>query len=394
MNLLKELCRAHHVEGYSRSNPFAKELFLQALLWSCDPNCNACSNGYVLRRQQAASPRVFGHNVRWVPEHHIKREESGIWKILTNSTLRTDLRPPTYDSSAWRGALIHPRRLQRPKDLIDQIAYSPMNNTLQCSLWPDCFKRAYKIMYKLTRFGDRKAQQEFRRGNTLIFSQNTASFTDVLPIGNPNLAELDKCRPMIVKQSRIQKMLRWLINESKNPAYSAVSFFNGERLAQLVRCNSGVLNSTSPAPTAVSASTSASASVSVAPQVSDGQTSDGDTARWSHLDPFGLVGVCVERDVKISLEEQVKHWLNLYDSDFDVFRHLAFRVPKEKVARIAAALLEIYRISTVFWRFVQAHTYFNQARQAPHARFQFVPHRIRVHARNKPLFMQVSRTIN
>ncbi|SCZ93474.1 BZ3500_MvSof-1268-A1-R1_Chr6-3g08685 [Microbotryum saponariae] len=33
---------------------------------------------------------------------------------------------------------------------------------------------------------------------------------------NPNLAELNKCRPMIVKQSRIQKMLRWLINESKN----------------------------------------------------------------------------------------------------------------------------------------------------------------------------------
>ncbi|SCZ89583.1 BZ3500_MvSof-1268-A1-R1_Chr1-1g01273 [Microbotryum saponariae] len=392
-----------------------------------------------------------------------------------------------------------------------------MNNTLQCSLCPDCFKRlfpttgpptkpprswsngfyraldhvpadvrvcfsnasqlehlftararAYKSVYKLTRFGDPKVQQEPTRGNTLIFSQNTASFTDVLPIsveeladsvcvlfcaGSPNLAELDKCRPMIVKQSRIQKMLRWLINESKNPAYSAVSFFNGERLAQLVRCNSGVLNSTSPAPTAVSASTSASASVSVAPQVSDGQTSDGDSLvpdavlanvftaetveptsslfegyatahndsdepvfehvhvpppatdepvhSWPHLDPFGLVGVCVERDVKISLEEQVKHWLNLYDSDFrcdpsfpfiisnilrrrDVFRHLAFRVPKEKVARIAAALLEIYRISTVFWRFVQAHTYFNQARQAPHARFQFVPHRIRVHARNKP----------
>ncbi|SCZ93069.1 BZ3500_MvSof-1268-A1-R1_Chr6-2g08442 [Microbotryum saponariae] len=280
---------------------------------------------------------------------------------------------------------------------------------------------------------------------------------------NPNLAELDKFRPMIVKQSRIQKMLRWLINESKNPAYSAVSFFDGERLAQLVRRNSGVLNSTSPAPTAVSASTSASASVSVAPQVSDGQTSDGDslvpdavlanvftaetmeptsslfegyaTAHndsdepvfehvhvpppatdephphviptgddplwessddfllsklWPHLDPFGLVGVCVERDVKISLEEQhLEH-----SPPRDVFRHLAFRVPKEKVARIAAALLEIYRISTVFWRFVQAHTYFNQARQAPHARFQFVPHRIRVHARNKPLFMQITRTIN
>ncbi|SCZ96527.1 BZ3500_MvSof-1268-A1-R1_Chr8-2g10266 [Microbotryum saponariae] len=121
---------------------------------------------------------------------------------------------------------------------------------------------------------------------------------------------------------------------------------------------------------------------------------------WPHLDPFGLVGVYVERDVKISLDEQVKHWLNPYDSDVrcdpsfpfiisnmlrrrDVFRHLAFRVPKEKVARIAAALLEIYRISTVFWRFVQAHTYFNQTKQAPHARFQFVPHRIRVHGQGQ-----------
>ncbi|SGZ14548.1 BQ5605_C029g10601 [Microbotryum silenes-dioicae] len=42
--------------------------------------------------------------------------------------------------------------------------------------------------------------------------------------GSPNLTELDKCRPMIVKQNRIQKMLRWLINESKNSAHSAVSF--------------------------------------------------------------------------------------------------------------------------------------------------------------------------
>ncbi|SDA03093.1 BZ3500_MvSof-1268-A1-R1_Chr11-1g03301 [Microbotryum saponariae] len=136
---------------------------------------------------------------------------------------------------------------------------------------------------------------------------------------------------------------------------------------------------------------------------------------WPHLDPFGLVGVCVERDVKISLEEQVSHpsrtfiVSNIHRLEHsssrtfivsnilrrrDVFHHLAFRVPKEKVARIAAALLEIYRISTVFWRFVQARTYFNQARQAQHARFQFVPHRIRVHARNKPLFMQVARTIN
>ncbi|SCZ90189.1 BZ3500_MvSof-1268-A1-R1_Chr9g10745 [Microbotryum saponariae] len=147
MNLLKELCRAHHVEGYSRKNPLAKELFLQALLWSCDPNCNACSNGayaskpvdvlqtelneeaqknrenisattskQTMHRRPPLHPepeqeepgkarsrlfcclvcseRVFGHNVRWVPEDDIKREESGIWKVVTNSTLRTDLRPP------------------------------------------------------------------------------------------------------------------------------------------------------------------------------------------------------------------------------------------------------------------------------------------------------------
>ncbi|SCZ94259.1 BZ3500_MvSof-1268-A1-R1_Chr12-2g03785 [Microbotryum saponariae] len=249
---------------------------------------------------------------------------------------------------------------------------------------------------------------------------------------SPNLAELDKCRPMIVKQSRIQKMLRWLINESKNPAYSAVSFFNGERPAQLVRCNSGVLNSTSPAPTAVSASTSASASVSVAPQVSDRQIADGDylvpdvvlanvvTAEtveptsslfegyatthndsdepvfehvhvpppptdepihswqffekalryfnqdkptyviptgddplWGSSDDFLLSKLQCGHTSIHSVSSQVQHWLNLYDSDFrcdpsfpfiisnilrrrDVFRHLAFRVPKEKVARIAA----------------------------------------------------------
>ncbi|SGZ32420.1 BQ5605_C040g11870 [Microbotryum silenes-dioicae] len=32
---------------------------------------------------------------------------------------------------------------------------------------------------------------------------------------SPNLAELDKCRSMIVKQSRIQKMFRWLIERLK-----------------------------------------------------------------------------------------------------------------------------------------------------------------------------------
>ncbi|SGZ14532.1 BQ5605_C029g10600 [Microbotryum silenes-dioicae] len=64
---------------------------------------------------------------------------------------------------------------------------------------------------------------------------------------------------------------------------------------------------------------------------------------WPHLDPFGLVGFCVERNLKVSLDEQVNHLLNLYDSDFDatLFRQLACRVPKEKVARVAAALLEI-----------------------------------------------------
>ncbi|SGZ15703.1 BQ5605_C029g10694 [Microbotryum silenes-dioicae] len=38
---------------------------------------------------------------------------------------------------------------------------------------------------------------------------------------------------------------------------------------------------------------------------------------WPHLDPFGLVGFCVERNLKVSLDEQVNHLLNLYDSDFD-----------------------------------------------------------------------------
>ncbi|SCZ87324.1 BZ3500_MvSof-1268-A1-R1_Chr2-2g04790 [Microbotryum saponariae] len=293
IDLLKELCRAHHVEGYSRRNPLAKELFLQALLWQCDPHCNACSNG------------VFGHNVRWVPEDDMKREESGIWKVLTNSTLRTDLRPPTYDFSAWRGALIDPRGppTKPPRSLsngfyraLDQVPANVrecFSNASQLERLVTARARAYKIVYKLTRFGDPKAQQKFTRGNTLIFSQNTASFTDVLPMsveeladsvcvlfcgGSPNLAELDKCRPMIVKQSRIQKMLRWLINESKNPAYSAVAF-DGERLAQLVRRSSG------DAPLWESSDELLLSKL------------------WPHLDPFGLVGFCVERDVKISLDD-------------------------------------------------------------------------------------------
>ncbi|SGY29091.1 BQ5605_C002g01013 [Microbotryum silenes-dioicae] len=439
MDLLKELCRVRHVEGYSRRNPLAKELFLQALLWQCDPHCNACSNGprFVLNGMITSprlrlfcclvcSERVFGHNVRWVPEVDMKREESGIWKVLTNSTLRTDLRPPTYDFSAWRGALIDPRGLHRPSDLNDRIVYSSTKDALQCSLCPDCFKslfpttgpptkpprslsngfyraldhvpadvrecfsnasqlehlvtgraRAYKIVYKLTRFGDPKAQQKFTRGNTLIFSQNTASFTDVLPMsveeladsvyvlfceGSPNLTELDKRRPMIVKQNRIQKMLRWLTNESKNPTYSAVSF-DGERLAQLVRRSSGALDQTSPASTAVSASSSTSASVPVAPQVSDQQIADGDglvpdfnqdkptyviptgdtplwessdklllSKLWPHLDPFGLISFCVERDVKFLWTSKSSIGSICTTAIFDA---------TQKVARIATALLEI-----------------------------------------------------
>ncbi|SCZ99754.1 BZ3501_MvSof-1269-A2-R1_Chr12-2g03456 [Microbotryum saponariae] len=144
MNLLKELCRAHHVEGYSRKNPLAKELFLQALLWSCDPNCNACSNGayaskpvdvlqtelneeaqknrenvsattskQTMHRRPPLHPEpeqeesVFGHNVRWVPEDDIKREESGIWKCKAPLRLRlttTSSQPlrPHACPRAWR----------------------------------------------------------------------------------------------------------------------------------------------------------------------------------------------------------------------------------------------------------------------------------------------------
>ncbi|SCZ88743.1 BZ3500_MvSof-1268-A1-R1_Chr2-1g04607 [Microbotryum saponariae] len=40
MDLVRELCRAHHVEGYSRRNPLVK-----------DTSSNACLNGYVFRRQ-------------------------------------------------------------------------------------------------------------------------------------------------------------------------------------------------------------------------------------------------------------------------------------------------------------------------------------------------------
>ncbi|SCV67619.1 BQ2448_5230 [Microbotryum intermedium] len=40
IDFLKALCRAHNVRGYSKTNPLAKELFLHALLWPCEHNCN------------------------------------------------------------------------------------------------------------------------------------------------------------------------------------------------------------------------------------------------------------------------------------------------------------------------------------------------------------------
>ncbi|SGY14965.1 BQ5605_C013g07184 [Microbotryum silenes-dioicae] len=173
----------------------------------------------------------------------------------------------------------------------------------------------------------------------------------------PNLAKLDKCRPMIVKQSRIRKMLRWLINESKKSAHSAVSF-DGDCTARSTHwfrpgCAQPDLSSfcggfsfdfdfgfrlgCSPS----IGSTNSGWRLSRARQPSDKLVL---SKLWPHLDPFGLVGFCVERNLKTSLDEQVNHLLNLYDSDFDanhVFRQLAFRVPTEKVARIGAALLEI-----------------------------------------------------
>ncbi|SCV69283.1 BQ2448_2303 [Microbotryum intermedium] len=55
IDLLKALCRAHNVQGNSKTQLLAKEWFLHALLWSCEPNCKACSNEYVFKRRQAAN---------------------------------------------------------------------------------------------------------------------------------------------------------------------------------------------------------------------------------------------------------------------------------------------------------------------------------------------------
>ncbi|SCZ94965.1 BZ3500_MvSof-1268-A1-R1_Chr11-3g03510 [Microbotryum saponariae] len=185
-------------------------------------------------------------------------------------------------------------------------------------------------MYKLTRFGDRKAQQEFRRGNTLIFSQNTASFTDVLPMEpQPCGAGQVSTHDREAESDPLQKMLRWLINESKNSAYSAVSF-DGHRTARSTqfRCAQPDLYSfyggfsfdfdfgfrlplryfNRDKPTFVIPTGDAPLW-----EPSDELVF---SKLWPHLDPFGLVGFCVEPDLNISLDEQVKHLLNLYDSDF------------------------------------------------------------------------------
>ncbi|SGY19014.1 BQ5605_C014g07535 [Microbotryum silenes-dioicae] len=201
--------------------------------------------------------------------------------------------------------------------------------------------------------------------------------------GNPNLAELDKYRPIIVKQSRIHKMLRWLINESN---------FDGDCTARSTQFRLGRVRSTRPIqllrrfqlqPLRLRLPSGLLPKylfehVHVLPPPTDEPIHSwllfekvllylnqdkptyviptGDAPLWEpsdelvlsklwpHLDPFGLVGFCIERNLKASLDEQVNHLLNLYDSDFDatqVFRQLAFRVPKEKVARIATAQLEI-----------------------------------------------------
>ncbi|SGY55513.1 BQ5605_C006g04038 [Microbotryum silenes-dioicae] len=164
-----------------------------------------------------------------------------------------------------------------------------------------------------------------------------------------NLAELDKCRPVIVKQSRIQKMLRWLINESKNSAHSAVSF-DGDCTARSTQFRPGLRNNAlhndfdepvfehvhvPPPPTDEPIHSWLLFEKALRYLNQDKPTyviPTGDAPLWEpsdelvlsklwpHLDPFGLVGFCVERNLKISLDEQVNHLLNLYDSDFDATR--------------------------------------------------------------------------
>ncbi|SGY43974.1 BQ5605_C001g00095 [Microbotryum silenes-dioicae] len=182
--------------------------------------------------------------------------------------------------------------------------------------------------------------------------------------GSPNLAELDKCRPMIVKQSRIQKRLGWLINESKNSAHSAVSF-DGDCTARSTQFRPGRVRSTRalqllrrcqlplrlrlPSGLLPKYRIDKSWMETYKPTYVI-PTGDAPSSLWERSDEL--------HDLKISLDEQVKHLFNLYDSDFDatrlahsssrtcsadeeVFRQLAFRVTNKEVARIAAALLEI-----------------------------------------------------
>ncbi|SCV68267.1 BQ2448_388 [Microbotryum intermedium] len=416
------------------------------------------------------SERVFGHEVQWVSEGDIKCEDRGILEVLTDVHLRSDLRPTTYDFEEWRSAIIDPRGLHRANELKGQQIYSATDQPVQYHLPPDvkaCFStasqlellvtaraRAYKIVYEITKFGNPNTQQKCTRGNTLILSQNTASFTEILPMSveqladsvcilfcgaKANLAELDKCRPMIVRQEKVKRMVEWLIHDSQNPAYCGLHF-EDSRLAELV----GYSDSSSSSSSRSNASASGSAagapgpdpprplvlvpetlvsnaiqgeSVEAATSLFEGYATtnnesdepifepvhvpppptdhsvhsweffekalrhfrqnkptyiipSGETPLWEstdelllsklwpHLDPYGLVGFCLDRDVSISLDQQVQHWLNLYDPGFrcdptfpfivsnmlrrrDVFRQLVFRVSEDRINRIARTLQDI-----------------------------------------------------
>ncbi|SGY25919.1 BQ5605_C018g08681 [Microbotryum silenes-dioicae] len=169
------------------------------------------------------SERVFGHEAHWVAESVLKCRDRGILEALTDVHLRSDLRPTTYDFEEWRAAIIDPRGLHRRNDLEGQPIYFATDEfSVQLVT---ARARAYKIVYKITKFGDPNAQQKCTRGNTLIFSQNTAAFTDILPMSveqladsvcvlfcgaEANLTQLDSCRPMIVRQGKVKRMLKWL----------------------------------------------------------------------------------------------------------------------------------------------------------------------------------------
>ncbi|SGY12825.1 BQ5605_C011g06618 [Microbotryum silenes-dioicae] len=146
-------------------------------------------------------------------------------------------------------------------------------------------------------------------------------------------------------------MLRWLINESNNSAHSAVSF-DGDRTARSTQFRPGCAQpdlfsfyggfsfhfdfgfrlGCSPSIGSTNRGWRRSRARPLRYLNQDKPTyviPTGDAPLWElsdelvlsklwpHLDPFGLIGFCVERNLKISLDEQVNHLLNLYDSDFD-----------------------------------------------------------------------------